>query len=36
VSATERQNLDALRTTILEKVRLLYKVRYPYKTVFFY
>jgi GTPase len=36
VSATERINIDDLRITILSKVRELYKVRYPYKTVFFY
>jgi GTP-binding protein HflX len=36
VSATERQNIDALRTTILEKVRELYRIRYPYKTEFMY
>lgn len=36
VSATERMNIDDLRATILTKVRELYKVRYPYRTVFFY
>jgi GTPase len=36
VSATERRNIDALRASILEKVRLIYKVRYPYKTEFQY
>jgi GTP-binding protein HflX len=36
VSATERKNIDILRNTILEKVRLMYKVRYPYKTEFLY
>jgi GTP-binding protein HflX len=36
VSATERLNIDDLRTTILTKVRELYKIRYPYRTVFFY
>lgn len=36
VSATEKRNIDALRKTILEKVRELYRVRYPYKTEFFY
>ncbi|QEC41573.1 GTPase HflX [Pseudobacter ginsenosidimutans] len=36
ISATERRNLDTLRTTILEKVRDMYKIRYPYKTAFFY
>ena len=36
VSAIERRNLDKLRETILEKVRLMYRVRYPYKTEFLY
>lgn len=36
VSAIERTNIDELRDTILQKVRELYKVRYPYKTEFFY
>jgi GTP-binding protein HflX len=36
ISAIEKRNLDTLRTTILEKVRELYKIRYPYKTAFFY
>jgi GTPase len=36
VSALERTNIDELRATILEKVRELYRVRYPYKTEFFY
>ncbi|CAN5660561.1 GTPase HflX [soil metagenome] len=36
VSATERLNIDDLRATILNKVRELYKIRYPYKTAFFY
>jgi GTP-binding protein HflX len=36
VSATERRNVDELRRTILEKVRELYKVRYPYKTEYLY
>jgi GTP-binding protein HflX len=36
ISATERRNIEALRNTILEKVRLMYKLRYPYKTEFFY
>ncbi|MCR6722185.1 MAG: GTPase HflX [Chitinophagaceae bacterium] len=34
ISALERRNLDGLRATILEKVRELYKVRYPYKSEF--
>jgi GTP-binding protein HflX len=36
ISALERTNIDGLRTTILEKVRELYKIRYPYRTDFFY
>jgi GTPase len=36
ISALERTNIDALRKTILDKVRELYRVRYPYKTEFFY
>ncbi len=36
VSATERRNIDVLRNSILEKVRQMYKVRYPYKTAFLY
>jgi len=36
ISALERRNLDILRATILEKVRTLYKIRYPYKTEFLY
>jgi GTP-binding protein HflX len=34
ISATERRNLDGLRRTVLEKVRDLYRVRYPYKSDF--
>jgi len=36
ISATERMNVDALRNSILTKVRELYRVRYPYKTEFFF
>lgn len=36
VSAVERRNLDGLRKTVLDKVRKLYRIRYPYKTDFFY
>lgn len=36
VAATEKRNLDVLRLTILKKVRELYRIRYPYKTDFFY
>ncbi|MBX9892416.1 MAG: GTPase HflX [Chitinophagaceae bacterium] len=35
VSALERSNIDVLRTSIMEKVRAMYQVRYPYKTVYF-
>lgn len=35
VSATEKQNLDALRDIILEKVREMYTIRYPYKTMLY-
>ncbi len=34
ISALEKKNLDQLRKTILEKVRAMYKVRYPYRTEF--
>ena len=36
VSATEKVNIDALRQTILNKVRDMYQVRYPYRAEFFY
>lgn len=36
VSATEKINIDALRQTILNKVRDMYQVRYPYRAEFFY
>ncbi len=36
ISAVERTNIDVLRKTILDKVRELYRIRYPYKTDFFY
>ncbi len=36
IAAIEKRNLNALRNNILEKVRLMYKVRYPYKTEFIY
>lgn len=36
ISALEKRNIDLLRKTILEKVRAMYKVRYPYKTGFDY
>jgi GTP-binding protein HflX len=34
ISALERTNIEHLRTTILEKVRELYRIRYPYKSEF--
>lgn len=36
ISALERKNIDELRKTILEKVREMYRIRYPYKTDFLY
>lgn len=36
ISALERTNLEKLRATILDKVREHYRIRYPYKTDFFY
>lgn len=36
VSALERKNIDVLRQTILNKVREMYRVRYPYKAEYFY
>ncbi len=36
ISAVEKTNIDLLRTSILEKVREIYRVRYPYKTDFIY
>jgi GTP-binding protein HflX len=35
ISAIERTNLDELRSTILNKVKELYQVRYPYRSAFF-
>lgn len=35
ISALERKNIDALRELILNKVRDMYQIRYPYKTVHF-
>lgn len=34
ISAIEKRNLEELRHTILQKVRELYRIRYPYKTEF--
>lgn len=36
VSAIEKTNIDQLRQTILNKVRDMYRIRYPYKAEFFY
>ena len=36
VSATEKQNIDELRQVILNKVREIYQIRYPYKAEFFF
>jgi GTP-binding protein HflX len=35
ISATEKRNIDFLRDTILQKVKELYHIRYPYKTGFY-
>jgi GTP-binding protein HflX len=35
ISAIEKRNIDDLRKKILNKVRALYKIRYPYKEVHF-
>ena len=35
ISALERNNLDALRELILQKVRDMYQIRYPYKTMMY-
>ncbi len=36
VSAIEKRNIDGLRQTILNKVREMYRIRYPYKAEFFF
>jgi len=36
ISATMRSNIDVLRQTILNKVRDLYRIRYPYRAEFFF
>jgi GTPase len=36
ISALERTHIDEFRKTILDKVRELYRIRYPYKSEFFY
>jgi len=35
ISATEKRNIEELRHTILNKVKDLYKIRYPYKSAFY-
>lgn len=35
ISATEKDNIDELRKILLDKVREMYGIRYPYKTVFY-
>ncbi len=35
VSATERNNIDLLRDTIISKVKEMYTIRYPYKTLLY-
>jgi GTP-binding protein HflX len=35
VSAKDRENIDTLRSMLLEKVKQMYTIRYPYKSVFF-
>jgi GTP-binding protein HflX len=36
VSAIQKTNVDTLKQTILNKVREIYRIRYPYKAEFFY
>jgi GTP-binding protein HflX len=36
VSAIDKKNFDTLRQTILNKVREMYQIRYPYKAEYFY
>ncbi len=36
ISASERTNLDNLRQSILNEVREMYRIRYPYRAEFFY
>jgi GTP-binding protein HflX len=36
IAAIERRNIEELRNAILNKVREMYRIRYPYKTEFFY
>ncbi len=36
ISALEKKNIDHLRNILLQNVRQLYRIRYPYNTEFFY
>jgi GTPase len=36
VSAVEKRNIAELRTSILNQVKQLYRIRYPYKTEYLY
>ncbi len=36
ISAIEKTNIDVLKQTLLNKVREMYRIRYPYKAEFFY
>jgi len=36
ISATERLNIDELRSRILQKVKELYTIRYPYRDEYLY
>ena len=36
VSATQKRNINGLRQAVLNKVRELYRIRYPYRAEFFY
>jgi GTPase len=36
VAAIEKRNIDILRQTVLNKVREMYRIRFPYKAEFFY
>jgi GTP-binding protein HflX len=35
VSALEKRNIEELRKIILNKVRDIYQIRYPYKTIYY-
>ncbi len=36
IAAIEKRNIELLRKTVVNKVREMYRVRYPYKSEFFY